>query len=118
MNGEPWASLASWQLSVVTVAAETTDSAGFGILLQYGVLGVFATLLVIFARISYRREIDRADRLEKEVVRLNSTIQDKVIPALESATRAIEQSTLLLLDMQREREREAVIRLRAEGLGK
>jgi hypothetical protein len=75
-----------------------------GVLAQYGVLGVFALLLILFARVSYKRETDRADRLEAEVVRLNNLIIDRVIPALGSATSVVEDATDLLRSMQRERE--------------
>lgn len=80
------------------------DSVNVSILTQYGVLGIFAAMLVAFARISYKRETDRADRLEADNKGLNETIQERVIPALLSATRAIEESGELLNAMQRERE--------------
>jgi hypothetical protein len=83
-----------------------------GVLAQYGVLGIFAVILIFFAKGAHQRERDRADRLEEENKRLNTAIQDKVIPALESATRAAEASGELLNAMQRERE---VMRL-AKGL--
>lgn len=70
-----------------------------GTLGQYGVLGVFAILLIIFARTSYKRETDRSDRLETEITRLNAWIQDKAIPALLSSSRANEDSQDLLREM-------------------
>lgn len=75
-----------------------------GVLAQYGVLGVFAIILLLFARVSYKRETDRSDRLEAEVNRLNTLIVDRVIPALTSAASAAEDATGLLRDVQRERE--------------
>lgn len=88
------------------LAAEAGTASGVdvGLLAQYGVLGVFAILLIIFAKTSYRRETERADRLEQEVVRLNNLIIDRVIPALGSATSVVEDATELLRSMQRERE--------------
>lgn len=78
------------------------------ILAQYGVLGVFAILLIIFAKTAYKRETERADRLEQEVLRLNQLIQDKHIPALESATYALKEATDALQkvkwDQQRDRD--------------
>lgn len=83
--------------------AAADEGPGVGVLAQYGVLGIFAALLVLFARTAYKRETDRADRLEADVRRLNDTIQDKVIPALMSATKAAEESASLISDLQRER---------------
>lgn len=74
------------------------------VLSQYGVLGVFAAMLVVFARISYKRETDRSDRLEEDNKRLNGLIQDRVIPAVTSATRAVEECVELLNAVQRERD--------------
>lgn len=71
-----------------------------GLLAQYGVLGVSTALLVVFARTSYKREVDRADRLEAEVKRLNDAIADKAIPALMAATRSIEVSQQLMQSVQ------------------
>ncbi len=71
---------------------------------QYGVLGIFAFMLVIFAKGAHQRERDRADRMEAENKRLNELILDRVIPALSSATRAAEESAELLNALQRERE--------------
>lgn len=85
-------------------AVEESADTGMDVLAQYGVLGVFAILLIAFARISYKRETDRADRLEAEVVRLNNMIIERVIPALTSAAAAVEDATELMRAMQRERE--------------
>lgn len=98
----------TWRLATALAAAENGDGGpNYAVLGQYGVLGVFAVLLVWFAKFMISRETARADRLEAEVVRLNNTIQDKVIPALLSATGAVEQSTEMFRDLQRE--------MRAEG---
>jgi hypothetical protein len=88
--------------AVMVLAAEESGGPNYAVLGQYGVLGVFAVLLVWFAKFMIGRETTRADRLEAEVVRLNNTIQDKVIPALLSATGAVEESTELLRDLQRD----------------
>lgn len=89
------------------LAAATSDSSSFDIsvLAQYGVLGVFAILLVVFANSTYRRETTRADRLEAEVLRLNALIQEKHIPALEAAAHALKEATEVMRDLQRDRER-------------
>jgi hypothetical protein len=73
-------------------------------LTQYGVLGVFAILLIFFAQTAYKREVNRADRLENEVNRLNALIADKAIPGLTLATQTMEESTKLMQTLQRERE--------------
>lgn len=86
----------------VLLAAEGGSEPNYAVLGQYGVLGVFAVLLIWFARFMINRETARADRLEQEVLRLNNIIQDKVIPALLSATGAVEQSTEMFRDLQRE----------------
>lgn len=87
-------------LAQILLAAE--DGPNWAALGQYGALGFFAGLLVVFARFMINRETTRADRLEAEVLRLNNTIQEKVIPALLSATGAVEQSTEMLRDLQRD----------------
>lgn len=76
---------------------------------QYGVLGVVAAMLLLYARGSVQRERDRADRLEAENQRLNSLIADRAIPALMAASKAAEESASLLSAIQREREQEALM---------
>lgn len=89
------------------LAAEASSgSLDLGALAQYGVLGLGAGALAVFARIAYRRETERADRLEAEVVRLNNLIIDRAVPALTAAAQAAEEATLLLRELQRDRERE------------
>lgn len=88
---------------LVVAAAEAGGE--FSVLAQYGVLGAFAILLVLFARTAYKRETDRSDRLESENSRLNNSIQEKVIPALVEATTALEQAAQLIHDMERDRDR-------------
>jgi hypothetical protein len=80
------------------------DPINFGILAQYGLLGFVAAGAIVFGRVSYKREIDRADRLEAEVTRLNNLIIERAIPALTSAAQAADAATRLLRDMQRAQE--------------
>jgi len=93
-------------------AGAAPDLTGF---MQYGAIGIFLILLVMFARSAIQRERDqadkavaqeraRADRIEAENVRLNALLLDRVIPALTSATRAAEESADLLQALHRERE--------------
>lgn len=100
---------------VIAAAADMSD-VNVGVLAQYGVLGVFAMLLVWFARGAHQRERDRADRLEDETRRLNEAIQERVIPALTSATRAVEESVDLLNAVQREREARRIVEQELRGL--
>lgn len=80
------------------------DASGYGDLAQYGVLGIVAVGLIIFAKGAHQRERDRADRMEAENKRLNELILERVIPALTSATRVAEQSGELLRAMQEDRQ--------------
>lgn len=90
-------------LQFLAADAGTVDITVFA---QYGVLGVIAALLIWFAKGAHQRERDRADRMEEKYEKLNTILLDKMLPALSSATRAVEESTELLRDMQRERDRE------------
>lgn len=78
------------------------------ILAQYGALGVmviaaFVAVRILFQRTTdaYNRERERADRMEQEVQRLNLVIQEKMLPILHEATRAISEA----LEQQRRRDR-------------
>jgi hydroxymethylpyrimidine/phosphomethylpyrimidine kinase len=101
-----------FELVADATAVPSDDSGGTGgtfdisVLAQYGVLGIFAILLIVFANTSYRREITRADRLEAEVLRLNQLIQEKHIPALESAAHALREANEVMRDFQRANRRQ------------
>lgn len=93
------------------MAAATSDPINLGIFAQYGLLGIITAGLIVFARTSYKRETDRSDRLEAEVVRLNALIitrndmiVERVIPGLAAAAQAADAATMMLRDIQRERE--------------
>jgi hypothetical protein len=100
-----------------TVLADAAGTVDYSIFAQYGVLGIVTAGLIWFAKGTHQRERERSDRLEAENRRLNEVIQDRVIPALTSATRAAEESTELLNAIQREREQQSLLnrRLRAKG---
>jgi len=83
-------------------------------LVQYGAIGIILVLLVTVSRSLIKREQDRADRLDLEVTRLNSLIQEKTIPALLSATQAVQASQALLQSMQYERDVAAAASKRGE----
>lgn len=91
-------------LAVLAAEGDQVGGIDIGVLAQYGVLGIFAALLVWFARGAHQRERDRADRLEEKNNQLHDLMQERVIPALTSATHTVEECTALLTAMQRERE--------------
>lgn len=88
----------------------TSSSSNLGDLANYGVLGIFAMLLLIFAQRQVKREQDRADRLEARMEEKDRATIEKVIPALESATVAVQAAAVLLKEIDRERELEAARR--------
>jgi hypothetical protein len=68
-------------------------------LLQYGLLGLITAAALAGLRILYKRETDahdadkaRADRLEKEVERLNTVIQEQYVKALNDANEALKDA--------------------------
>lgn len=89
---------------LIRLAAAGADNLDLSVFAQYGVLGVFAAMLVWFAKGAHQRERDRADRLEEENKRLNSLIVDRVIPTLTDATAAAKEAGKLMNAMQRERD--------------
>lgn len=97
-----------WFEALSYLAGAAGDSLDLGILAQYGILGLVAAGLFIFAKGAYKRELDRADRLEAEVTRLNNQMFERVIPLLTSAANSVEDVTELLRDFQREREYSAL----------
>lgn len=75
-------------------------------LTEYGVLGILVALLFWFGFKQVQREQKRSDDLQAENLRLNQTIQDKVIPALVSATQALQGSAAILQQIKYERDLE------------
>lgn len=101
------------------VAAEAVPP-GINDLAKYGPLGILCLALLwfawwvvrgdraradTFAQEAWKRETERADRLETENRRLNEFIQDKAVPALFSATAAVTEATELLREERRGRRR-------------
>jgi hypothetical protein len=77
---------------------------------QYGVLGLLCGLLLWFVKGVWARETARSDRLETELLKLHAAIQERHIPALETAARAVVEATSLIRDLQeirRQREYDA-----------
>jgi len=80
-------------VAVVTAGASTD------VLVQYGALGVLALLAIVAVRVLFQRETKsldleraRADRLEQELARLNTAVQERTVPALTEATRVISEA--------------------------
>ncbi len=80
------------------------------VLLQYGALGVMVLGSIVAIRILFQRETtafererERADRMEAEVSRLNNLMQEKMLPILHEATKAISEA---LHEQQRWRDRQ------------
>ena len=68
------------------LAAESAPTDPLQLLLQYGVLGIFAVLLIIYTKGSIQRERDRADRAEVQVKELNDFIRSELLPKQVEAT--------------------------------
>lgn len=67
-----------------------------GVLLQYGAVGAIAVLALLAVRVMFTRETrahdadrERADRLEKELSKLNQTVQDQYLVTISAAVTAI-----------------------------
>jgi hypothetical protein len=56
-------------------------------------LGVVLSGKIVVPTFAYNREKDRADKWETEVIRLNQTIADRHVPALDAASHAITKSS-------------------------
>ena len=67
-----------------TLAADSGDPVGM--LLQYGVLGIFAVLLILYAKSSIAREQDRSERAENQVKELNEFVRNELLPKQVEAT--------------------------------
>lgn len=65
------------------------------VFLQYGVLGAFAIIALVFFRTVYCRETKRADRAEAALAQLNLDVREKVIPVLTEANRLVAEATAL-----------------------
>jgi hypothetical protein len=95
--------IASGPLTILAQAADQTS-----VFIQYGAVGAIALLALGAVRVLFQRETksldlerERADRLEEELRRLNESIHDKYVPALERATAAIAQALETIRKEQR-----------------
>jgi hypothetical protein len=74
------------------------------VLLQYGAIGAIDVLLGLFAWYAYRRERDRADRLEQQLQETNTRIIDRFAEVLTQTRDALIQANEVLRDLSRRRE--------------
>lgn len=77
-------------------AADAVSAMDTSTLIQYGALGIIAALALAAVRVLFQREVNahdlerqRADRLEDELRKLNTTVQDRYIQTLSEATRVM-----------------------------
>lgn len=84
---------------------------------QYGALGIVAGLSVAFVRTAYKRETQRADRLEQELAALNTTVREQYIPAMQSSAHVLQEVMVVLRDVQHQREMDEVRREVRGGSG-
>lgn len=123
-------------LALVMEALTTADPTppGFDLgsaLTIYGPLGAFVVFLAWFARLAYRREADRSDRLEAEMTRVvqersqdfvrremydhvverldrvEISMREQILPALQAATTATATAMQALDAVRREQEVQA-----------
>jgi hypothetical protein len=78
----------------------------FATLSQYGVLGIFAIIMIAVIRTMYQRELKNADDARQEVKELREKldakqqdIEDRFIPVLVKAIDSLESSADLLVEM-------------------
>jgi hypothetical protein len=88
-------------------AAAATSGDPLQLLLQYGVLGIFAVLLILYTRGSITREREKGDRAEAQVKELNDFIRNELLPKqIEAATlhkqvaEVLEEAIQLITEMK------------------
>ncbi len=67
-------------------AEQAASSDPLQLLLQYGVLGIFAVLLIIYTRGSLSREREKSDQATAQVDELNNFIRNELLPKQVEAT--------------------------------
>ncbi len=92
----------------MTLLAQGADTAS--VLVQYGALGVLTLLALGAVRVLFQRETkaldlerERANELQRELNRLNNTIQEKFVPALERSSQMMERALKLVARRDDER---------------
>lgn len=67
-------------------AGSATPTDPLQMLLQYGVLGIFAALMIIYTRGSITREREKSDQSAAQVEKLNDFIRNELLPKQVEAT--------------------------------
>lgn len=80
------------------LAAEAAATDPMAMLLQYGVLGIVAVLLIIYTRGSIARDRERADKAEAQVRELNDFIRNELLPKQVESTILHKQVAEVLAD--------------------
>lgn len=89
------------------LAATTEPSDPLALLLQYGVLGIFAVLMILYTRGSINREREKGDKAEAQVKELNDFIRSELLPKQVEATlhykqvaEVLEEAVQLITEMK------------------
>lgn len=72
-----------------------------GVFLQYGAIGAMVVILGLFAWSAYRRERDRADKLEGQLKESNDRIIDRLAQVLTESREALSDANEYLRDLSR-----------------
>ncbi len=67
-------------MHMLAAVEEASSSDPLQMLLQYGVLGIFAVLLIVYTRGSISREREKSDQAAAKVDELNVFIRDELLP--------------------------------------
>lgn len=86
-------------MAVAVLALTTPPSDPTSVLLQYGVVGAVAVVLTAFAWVAYRRERDRADRLEQQLQLVNDKITDRFAEVLGVVRNTLSETNDILRDL-------------------
>jgi hypothetical protein len=71
---------------LLDLAAASTTGDPVSMLLQYGVLGIFAVLMIMYTRGSIAREREKGDQSAAQVKELNDFIRNELLPKQVEAT--------------------------------
>lgn len=77
-------------------AAAATSGDPLQLLLQYGVLGIFAVLMILYTRGSITREREKGDKAEAQVEKLNDFIRNELLPKQAEANMLHKQTAEVL----------------------
>jgi len=70
-------------------------------LLQYGVVGLIALLLGYFAWIQYKRLVEKNDKLEEKVDKLQQEMMEILVEERDRMSKLITDNTQALADLQK-----------------